>query len=114
MQGDYIFRACFKSPAEGAAIARFAVNKLKVGRVAIILDEKNDYAVVLAGYFSEHFKKLGGEITSQQSYAASDTDISRQMATIKAANPDMIFAPGFYTTAGLVAHAVKQYGLKAL
>ena len=52
MQGDYIFRACFISSTEGEAIAEFARNKLKAKTVAIILDDKNDYAVVLAGFFA--------------------------------------------------------------
>jgi branched-chain amino acid transport system substrate-binding protein len=113
MQGDYVFRACFVSPAEGAAIARFAMNKLKAKRAAIILDEKNDYAMVLANFFREQFNKLGGEVVVQENYAATDTDISKQMKVIKAANPELIFAPGFYTTAPMVARAFKQEQIKA-
>ena len=113
MQGDYIFRACFTSPAEGEAIARFATNTLKGKRAAIILDKKNDYAVVLAGFFSEYLRKFGGEVVNQQSYEASDKDIAAQIKAIKAANPDIIFAPGFYSTAGLVAREVKRQGIKA-
>ena len=41
-QGDYIFRACFISRAEGEAIAKFAINKLKAKTAAIILDSRND------------------------------------------------------------------------
>ncbi len=114
MTGDYIFRACFTSPAEGEAIAAFANNRLKAKRAAIILDGKNDYAVVLAGFFSESFKKLGGEIVSQQNYEASDKDVAAQVSAINAANPDVIFAPGFYSTAALVAREVKRQGSEAL
>ena len=114
MIGDYIFRACFTSPAEGEAIAEFATNRLKAKRAAIILDGKNDYAVVLAGFFSESYKKLGGEIISQQNYEATDKDIAAQINAINAADPDVIFAPGFYSTAALVAREVKRQGSKAL
>jgi branched-chain amino acid transport system substrate-binding protein len=113
MQGDYIFRACFISSTEGEAIAKFAADRLKAKKVAIILDEKNDYAVVLAGFFAESFKKLGGEIVSQQKYEANATDLSSQMEAIKTAGPDVVFAPGFYTTAPLVAREVKKSGIKA-
>jgi branched-chain amino acid transport system substrate-binding protein len=108
MQGDYIFRACFISSAEGEAIASFAFNKLKAKSAALILDGKNDYAVVLAGFFVESFKKLGGEILDQQNYEANDNDVSAQITRINALKPDVIFAPGFYTTAGLVAREVKR------
>src|SRR6185436_6587080 len=114
MQGDYIFRACFVSSTEGEAIAAFAINRLKSKRAAIILDGKNDYAVVLTDFFSKHFKKLGGEIVNQQNYEASDKDISRQISTLNSATPDLVFAPGFYNTAGLVAAELKRQSSKAI
>ena len=112
-QGDYIFRACFISSTEGEAIAKFAFDRLKAKKVAIILDDKNDYAVVLAGFFAGSFKKLGGEIVTQQKYEANATDLRSQMDAIKTASPDVVFAPGFYTTAPLVAREVKKSDIKA-
>jgi branched-chain amino acid transport system substrate-binding protein len=114
LQGDYIFRACFISPAEGQAIAAFAIDNLRAKRAAIILDQKNDYTVVLAGFFAEYFKKSGGEIVSQENYEANDKDISAQIKSINAAQPGVIFAPGFYTTAGMVAREVKRQRSKAI
>lgn len=114
MQGDYIFRACFISSTEGEAIAKFAFSKLKARTAAIILDDKNDYAVVLARFFSESFTKFGGKIVVQQKYDASDKDISAQIVAIKAAESDIIFAPGFYTTAPMVARTVKRLALKSI
>ncbi len=113
MLGDFIFRACFISSVEGEAIAKFAVDKLKAKKVAILLDDKNDYAVVLARFFAESFKKLGGEIVNQQKYEANAADLTVQMEAIKTAAPDVIFAPGFYTTAPLVAREVKKSATKA-
>jgi branched-chain amino acid transport system substrate-binding protein len=113
MHGDYIFRACFISSTEGEAIAKFATGKLKAKRAAIILDPQNDYAVVLAKFFADSFTKLGGEIRGQQTYQASDKTLTAQFIAITAMNPDVVFAPGFYTTAPLVARAMKQSGLKA-
>src|SRR5829696_4876405 len=113
MQGDYIFRACFISSTEGDAIARFAVDHLKAKRAAIILDDKNDYAVVLAGFFADSFKKRGGQIVSEQKYEATATDLTAQMNAIKTASPDIVFAPGFYTTAPIVARELKKAGIKS-
>lgn len=112
MQGDYIFRACFISSTEGDAIAKFAVDHLKAKSVAVLLDDKNDYAVVLAGFFVESFMKRGGRMTEQK-YESNATDLSAQMNAIKAFAPDIVFAPGFYTTAPLVASEVKKAGIKA-
>lgn len=114
MQGDYIFRACFISSTEGDAIAKFARSRLKASKAAIVLDSKNDYALVLAGFFSESFLRLGGQIVLRQTYDAGDNDMAAQITAIKAAAPDIIFAPGFYTTAPLVARTVKQLGVKSI
>ena len=111
--GDYIFRACFISSTEGEAIAKFAVNKLKAKTAAVFLDERNDYAVVLAGFFKESFTKLGGKIVIQQVYDEVDNDMSAQMVAIRHEAPDVLFAPGFYTTAPKVAQHVKRLGVKA-
>jgi branched-chain amino acid transport system substrate-binding protein len=113
LQGDYIFRACFTSPDEAEAIAKFATTKLKAKRAAMILDSTNDYASVLGRFFIESFAKLGGTVVNQQHYAGGDKDIAAQMSSIKASRPDIIFAPGFYTTAGMVALEVKRQGIKA-
>lgn len=112
-QGNYIFRACFVSPTEGQVIAKFAKENLKAQTVAIILDPKNDYAVVLANFFAESFRTLGGQLISQQFYEANATDLKAQMSAIKTAAPDVIFAPGFYTTAPLVAREVKHAGIRS-
>lgn len=113
MQGDYIFRACFISSTEGEAIANFAVDELKAKSAAIILDDKNDYAVVLARFFADSLRKRGGQIVSEQKYEASATELGAQMTAIEAARPDVVFAPGFYTTAPLVAREVKRAGIKS-
>ena len=112
MQGDYIFRACFISSTEGDAIAKFASDHLKAKKAAIVLDDKNDYAVVLAGFFAASFNKSGGQIVSEQKYEANATDLSTQMYAIKSAAPDIVFAPGFYTTAPVIAREVKRAGIK--
>jgi branched-chain amino acid transport system substrate-binding protein len=113
MQGDYIFRACFISSTEGEAIANFAAHKLKAKTAALILDEQNDYAVVLAKFFADSFEKHGGRVVIKQRYSDVDNDLSAQLLAIKFAKPDVIFAPGFYTTAPLVARTVKRFEIKA-
>lgn len=114
LRGDYIFRACFISSAESAAIAKFAFDKLKARKAAILLDNRNDYALVLGSYFIDSFMRLGGQVVNQQRYAAGDTDLKLQMSSIVASQPDVIFAPGFYTTAPLVARSVKQSEFKGI
>lgn len=101
-KGDYIFRDCFIDSFQGKVLAKFAFNSLKLRKVAILTDVKNDYSVGLTQYFKETFIKLGGEIVEEQSYTEGDTDFKGQLTAIKQKNPEAVLLPGYYTEAALV------------
>ncbi|MEY4632424.1 MAG: hypothetical protein RIQ81_2544, partial [Pseudomonadota bacterium] len=111
--GDYIFRVCFIDPFQGFVMARFAADNLKVKKVAILRDVKNDYSVGLSKFFTETFKKLGGEIVVDQSYSAGDIDFKSQLTAIRGKKPEAIFVPGYYTEVGLIARQARSLGIKA-
>jgi branched-chain amino acid transport system substrate-binding protein len=109
--GDYIFRVCFIDPFQGTVMAKFARENLKVKKVAILRDIKNDYSVGLSDYFTETFKKMGGEIVADQSYSSGDVDFKSQLTSIKAKGPEAVYIPGYYTEVGLIARQARQIGL---
>lgn len=110
--GDYVFRVCFIDPFQGLVMAKFASENLKVKKVAILRDVKNDYSVGLADVFAAEFKKRGGEIVTDLSYQAGDIDFKAQLTQIRSKNPDAIYVPGYYTEVGLIAQQARQLGLK--
>ncbi|HAO98916.1 MAG TPA: ethanolamine utilization protein EutJ, partial [Fibrobacteres bacterium] len=109
--GDYIFRICFIDPFQGLVMAKFAANTLKVKRIAILQDVKTDYSVGLTNFFRENFIKLGGEITSEESYSQGDKDFNAQLTAIKSKNPEAIYIPGYYTEVGLIARQARKLGI---
>lgn len=109
--GDYIFRVCFIDPFQGSVMARYATEVLKLKKVAILRDVKNDYSVGLADFFKETFTKNGGEIVVGQSYSAGDVDFKAQLTSIRGYKPEAIFVPGYYTEVGLIARQAKELGL---
>ncbi|MEN0057727.1 MAG: ABC transporter substrate-binding protein [Bdellovibrio sp.] len=111
--GDYVFRVCFIDPFQGLVMAKFATENLKLKKVAILRDVKNDYSVGLADVFKEEFKKRGGEVPSDLSYQAGDIDFKAQLTQIRSSNPDGIYIPGYYTEVGLIAQQARQLGIKA-
>jgi len=111
--GDYIFRGCFLDPFHGSAMAKFAVGTLKATNAAILRDSTSDYSVGLANAFTESFKNLGGNVVLDEFYRARDTEFTTQLSRIKSANPDVIYVPGYYTEAGLIAIQAKGLGLTA-
>ena len=109
--GDYIFRVCFIDPFQGTVMANFAKGSLKAKRVAIFTDVKSDYSKGLAKFFKEGFVKGGGEIVSELDFNGGDKDFKAQLTTIKAATPDAVFVPCYYTDAALICIQAKQLGL---
>ena len=109
--GDYIFRVCFIDPFQGTVMANFATKTLKLKRVAVFTDVKSDYSKGLAKFFKEQFKANGGEITTELDYNGGDKDFKAQLTSIKSANPDGVFVPGYYTECALICVQAKQLGL---
>jgi branched-chain amino acid transport system substrate-binding protein len=70
----YVFRVCFIDPFQGTVMAKFAREKLKVDKVAVLRDVGNDYSVGLADFFEKKYKDLGGNIVADVSYKAGDQD----------------------------------------
>ena len=113
--GDYIFRACFLDPFQGAVVATFSYEDLNAKTAAVIFDNANDYTKGLAEAFREHFVKIGGEVVAYESFTDEDktTDFSAQLTNIKAANPDVIFLDAYYSAAALMAKQARALGITA-
>lgn len=111
-RGDFIFRTCFIDPVQGAALGQFAVQSLKAKRAALMIDKRNDYSDGLAHFIRESFEKFGGQIVSEQKYAEGDQDFNAQLTAIKAGRPDVIFIPGYYAEASLIAQQARKRGIK--
>ncbi len=109
--GDYIFRACFIDAFQGEVMAKFAVNTLNAKRAAIMLDFNSPYSRGLTDFFEFSFAKLGGEIMAKQSYSQGDPDYRGQLSAIKAADPDVIYIPGYYGDVAIIAKQARQLGL---
>ncbi len=109
----YVFRVCFTDPFQGVVAARYAYDKLGARKAAILTDISQDYAVGLAAFFRKEFERLGGKVVVQAKCATGDQDFSAQLGTIKAAGPDLLYLPNYYTEDALVARQAQELGLKA-
>jgi branched-chain amino acid transport system substrate-binding protein len=109
---QFAFRACFADDLQGKVAARYAWEHLKARRVALIIDQAQDYCVGLSLYFMREFKHLGGKIVSMTHIQTGDQDFSAQIAAIKAQHPDLIYAPNYYAEDALLAQQLKNLGVQ--
>ena len=109
--GDYIFRACFVDSFQGEVMASFAANTLKAKKAAVLFDFNSTYGRGLTNFFAASFQKFGGQIVSEQSYMQGDADFKGQLSTIRSAEPDVIYIPGYYADVALIAKQARMIGL---
>ena len=112
--GDYIFRAGFIDPFQGAVAAHFVYQTLGKRRAGVLFDNGNDYPKGLATYFKNAFEKLGGKVVAFESFTDEEktVDFRPQLIRIKAANPDVLYSSDYYGAAALMAKQSKEIGLK--
>jgi len=109
--GDYISRICFIDPFQGTVMAKFAKDTLKLKQVAVLYDNAAPYSDGLATYFREKFTADGGTIITVKSFSSGDKDFKPQLTAIKAANPQGIFVPCYYTEAAAIVVQARQLGI---
>jgi len=109
----FAFRACFVDDLQGRVAARFAWENLQARKVAVLIDQAQDYCVGLANYFQGEFKRRGGEIVAVSYIQTGDLDFSAQISALKGKNPDLIYAPNYYAENALLAKQLQDLGVKA-
>jgi branched-chain amino acid transport system substrate-binding protein len=109
--GDYVFRSCYTDTFQGVALARFAIESLGALRAGLLVDRDQRYSVELARLIREDFERRGGKVVAQQEYPDGESDFSLQLAEVGAAQPDVIFIPGYYMEVGLLARQARALGL---
>jgi branched-chain amino acid transport system substrate-binding protein len=109
--GDYVFRSCYTDTFQGAAIAHFAMSNLSALRAATLVDRDQRYSVELARIIREDFERHGGRVVAEQDYHEGAADFSIQLAEVGATKPDVVFIPGYYLEAGLLARQARDVGI---
>lgn len=109
---DYYYRVCFLDPFQGTVMANFAWQD-GAKKAAVITQLGDDYSSGLGNFFLRAFKELGGSVVSEQQFQTNTTDFKSILTNIKAANPDVIFAPSSIATAPLIIKQARELGITA-
>ncbi len=108
-----VFRSCFIDPFQGEKMARYAVEKLGAETAAVFYQTGSDYSEGVMRAFVETAAEVGLAIVDTEAFADGDKDFKAQMTNIAAKNPDVVFAPIYYSEAGLAITAARQAGCTA-
>ncbi|MEG0377078.1 MAG: ABC transporter substrate-binding protein [Eubacterium sp.] len=113
---DYYFRVCYIDTFQSKIMANYAAKNLNAKKVAIVQEVSNDYSTGLSTLFKDEYTKLVNDpnaIVETVNYNTGDQDFNAILTTVKASNPDAIFAPGNYTESALLIKQAKALGITA-
>ncbi len=110
---DWYFRVCFIDPFQGTVMANYAIQN-GYESAAIITQLGDDYSSGLGSYFKSAFQDLGGTVVAEEQFQTNQSDFKAILTNIKAANPDIIFAPSSITTAPLIIKQAREMGITSV
>lgn len=113
LDNDFYFRVCFLDPFQGTVMATYA-REIGAEKAAVITQLGDDYSSGLGSFFLNAFEADGGEIVADEKFQTNQTDFKAILTNVKAAEPDVIFAPSSITTAPLLIQQARELGIEAV
>ncbi|MCZ2290557.1 MAG: ABC transporter substrate-binding protein [Burkholderiales bacterium] len=109
LAGDYMFRVSAMGEVQGRGGAKLVQNLGK--KKVVLITVKNDFGQALAAGFKEAAPKLGLEILNEYEYAMPDRQFGPLVSKVKADNPEVIYASGYYFNAGPLVSQLRAAGI---
>ena len=111
LTGDYMFRVSAMGEVQGRAGAKL-VNELGKKKV-VLITLKNDFGQALAAGFKEGAPKFALNIINEYEYGIQDRQFGAIVSKVKSDNPDIIYASGYFFTAGPLVSQLRAAGITA-
>jgi len=109
----FVFRMCASDDVMGDLLAGFARDRLGAKRAAVLYEVGRTYSQRLARSFIARFSDdVAGHVVAEFFYLALETDFRPQLLRIREFQPDVLFLPGSFPDATLVAAQAGQVGLQ--
>jgi branched-chain amino acid transport system substrate-binding protein len=97
---------------QGRAGAKLVGEDLKKKRVEIVA-VNNDFGQALTKGFKEAAPKFGLDVIKEHNFGMRDRQFGPLVAQVKADNPDVIYAPGYFFNAGPLVAQLRAAGVEA-
>jgi branched-chain amino acid transport system substrate-binding protein len=107
---SYIFRTAVGAIGQTKAIADYAVNTLKLTKIAMLYAD-DEYGASMASGFRDALSALNIKPVVMEVIPRADQDFTGQLTNVKRAGAEALYVAGSYTAAALIAKQAKQLGL---
>lgn len=94
---SFYFRVCYTDAFQGVALAKYAVEGMKLEKAAVIAPLNDDFAAAVSKSFSTKMIQLTEDknaILADEDYVSGETDFTYQLTKISEAGAKVVFLPG--------------------
>jgi branched-chain amino acid transport system substrate-binding protein len=109
--GAYVYRGCSRIDTQSRVLTEYVAKAWKPKTAAIFFSNE-PYGKGCAEFFGKDFEKLGIKVVATESFMRGSRDFKAQLTKIKAANPDILFIPGYTPETAPAAAQARQLGMK--
>ena len=106
----YAFRICGRDDQQGAVIAAYLHDQLKLNKIAI-LNDKTTYGDGLAKVVENVFKTKGGEVVMSDGIDKNEHDFRTDISKLKGSGAEALVWGGMYGQGGPLCEQLREAGL---
>lgn len=107
------FRVMAADDRQGAALGRYAVERLGLKRFAVV-DDRSAYGQGIADAFVAAVTAAGGQVVRREFAGDKDVDFRAPLTILRSASPEAIFFGGYDVQAGPMARQMRELGMSTL
>ncbi len=108
--GQYIYRGCSRIDKQAEVLTNYVAQTWKPKSVGILFSNE-PYGKGCADLFTQYFEKMGIKVVATESFMRQSRDFKAQLTKIQAANPDILFIPGYTPETAPAAAQARQLGM---
>lgn len=108
--GASLCRGCSRIDKQAEVLTKYVAEAWKPKTVGIFFSNE-PYGKGCAELFTQYFEKLGIKVVATESFKRGARDFNTELTKIKAANPDMLFIPGYTPETAPAAAQARQLGM---
>jgi branched-chain amino acid transport system substrate-binding protein len=110
--GEFVWRVGAMADVQGSAGAKLVTDQIGAQRVGLLIID-NDFGASLADAFRQQATEFGAEIVYEQKYPLGESDFRPLIGQLQNANPDAVYAIGYFSEAASFVKQADQAGLEA-
>ena len=106
----FVYRGCSRIDKQAEVLTNYVAQTWKPKSVGILFSNE-PYGKGCADLFTQYFEKLGIKVVATESFMRQSRDFKAQLTKIQAANPDILFIPGYTPETAPAAAQARQLGM---